>query len=59
MHAFEQDRVAIQSLAFRTPLLAHDMTGVEFLEAEQIEGFADNAFEIKINRTGDGIVGLF
>ncbi|MBT3334222.1 MAG: hypothetical protein HN394_22185 [Rhodospirillaceae bacterium] len=59
LHAFEQDRVAIQSLAFRTPLLAHDMTGVEFLEAEQIEGFADNAFEIKINRTGDGIVGLF
>jgi hypothetical protein len=58
LHAFEQDRVAIESLAFRGPLLAHDMTEVEFLEAKQIEGFADNAFEIRINRTGDGIVGF-
>jgi hypothetical protein len=59
LHAFEQDRVAIKALAFRKPLLAHDMTEIEFLEAKQIEGFADNAFEIRINRTGDGIVGLF
>lgn len=59
LHAFEQDRVAIKSLEFRAPLLAHDMTAVEFFEAEQIEGFADNAFEIRINRTGDGITGLF
>ncbi|MDA0787411.1 MAG: hypothetical protein O3B37_14085 [Proteobacteria bacterium] len=59
LHAFEQDRVAIKSLAFRGPLLAHDKTGIEFFEAEQIEGFAENAFEIRINRTGDGIVGLF
>lgn len=59
LHAFEQDHVAITSLAFRGPLLAHDMTGVDFSEAEQIEGFADNAFEIRINRTGDKIVGVF
>ncbi len=59
LYAFEQDRVTITSLAFREPLLAHDMTGIEFLEAKQIEGFSDNAFEIRINRTGDGIVGLF
>ncbi|MEP4377488.1 MAG: hypothetical protein ABJ215_11545 [Alphaproteobacteria bacterium] len=59
LHAFEQDRVEIESLAFRKPLLAHDKTEVKILEAEQIEGFADNAFEIRINRTGDGIVGQF
>jgi hypothetical protein len=57
LHAFEQDQVEIKSLAFRAPLLAHDMTEIEFLEAKQIEGFSDNAFEIRINRTGDGIVG--
>lgn len=59
LHAFEQDRVAIKSLAFRGPLLAHDMTDIDFAEAERIEGFSDNAFEIRINQTGDGIVGLF
>lgn len=59
LHAFEQDRVEIGALAFRTPLLANDATGVGFAEAEQIEGFSENAFEIRINRTGDGIVGLF
>ena len=59
LHAFDQDRVEIQSLAFRGPLLAHDKTNVEFAEAKQIEGFSDNAFEIRINRTGDGIVGRF
>ncbi len=59
LHAFEQDRVEIKSLAFRGPLLAHDKTDVDFAEAKQIEGFSDNAFEIKINATGDGIVGRF
>lgn len=59
LHAFEQDRVEIEALAFRGPLLAHDTTEVKFFEAEQIEGFSDNAFEIRINRTGDGIVGRF
>ena len=57
LYAFEQDRVTITSMAFREPLLAHDMTGIEFLEAKQIEGFSDNAFEIRINSAGDGIVG--
>ena len=59
LHAFEQDRVEIEALAFRGLLLAHDTTEVKFFEAEQIEGFSDNAFEIRINRTGDGIVGRF
>lgn len=59
LHAFEQDRVDIKSLAFRGPLLAGDKTGIAFAEAKQIEGFADNAFEIRINRTGDGITGRF
>lgn len=57
LHAFAQDRVALDALAFRAPLLAHDRTEVEFLPAERIEGFSDGAFEIKINATGDGIVG--
>lgn len=59
LHAFDQDRVDIAGLAFREPLLSHDKTGVEFLAAERIEGFAENAFEIRINQTGDGIVGRF
>jgi len=59
LHAFAQDRVAIETLAFREPLLAHDKTDVEFAEAERIEGFADNVFEIRINQSGDGIVGRF
>jgi hypothetical protein len=59
LHAFDQDQVEIESLAFRGPLLAHDKTNVDFAEAKQIEGFSDDAFEIRINRTGDGIVGLF
>ena len=59
LHAFEQDKVELESLAFRGPLLAHDKTEVNFVEAEQIEGFSDNAFEIRINRTGNGIAGQF
>jgi hypothetical protein len=56
LYAFEQDRVEIGTLAFRTSLPAHDTTEVEFFEAEQIEGFSKDAFEIKINWAGDGIV---
>lgn len=59
LHAFDQDRVEIKSLEFRGPLLAYDTTNVGFAEAKQIEGFSEDAFEIRINRTGDGIVGLF
>lgn len=57
LYAFEQDRVDIEALAFVGPLLVHDRTDVRFADAEQIEGFSDNAFEIRINATGEGIVG--
>jgi len=57
LHAFEQDRVALGELAFRALLLAEDGTDVAFAEAKRIEGFSENAFEIRINRSGDGIAG--
>lgn len=59
LHAFEQDRVELGALTFRGPLLAHDKTNVDFAEAKQIEGFSDGSFEIRINKSGDGTVGLF
>lgn len=55
--AFDQDKVDLKSLAFRGPLLAFDETKVDFLDVERVEGFADNAFEIRINAAGDGITG--
>ncbi len=56
LHAFEQDRVALGELAFRAMLLDEDGTDVAFAEAKRIEGFSENAFEIRINGSGDGIV---
>tara|TARA_A100001037_G_scaffold210135_1_gene188321 strand:- start:347 stop:805 length:459 start_codon:yes stop_codon:yes gene_type:complete len=57
--AFEQDKVDLKSLPFRGPFLAHDETGIGFFDVERVEGFADNAFEIRINAGGDGITGRF
>lgn len=57
LFAFDQDKVDLKSLAFRGPLLRRDDTGIGFLDVERVEGFADNAFEIRINADGDGITG--
>ena len=55
--AFDQGKVKLSELAFAKILRAHDQTGVAFRPAKPVEGFADNAFYIRINSDADGITG--
>ncbi len=55
--AFDQGKVNLPELAFAKILRAHDQTGVAFRPAKPVEGFADNAFYIRINSDADGITG--
>ena len=56
--AFNDRRVKHVSLAFPEILLRLDTTGVPFRPARRVEGLDEDAFQIRVNSTGDGLVGV-
>lgn len=56
LHVFRWPQMDIDTLPFVPLLLAHDDTGVPFQKTRQVEGMKQNAFGIKVNAAGDGLV---
>ncbi len=56
--AFNDRRVKHTGLRFPEILLRLDTTGVPFVPARRVEGLDEDAFQLRVNSTGDGLVGV-
>lgn len=57
LNVFLDPKVDVNALEFPKRLLAHDGSGVPFRAAEFVQGFDNNVFTIRVNRTGDNLSG--
>lgn len=56
--AFNDRRAKHADLTFPEILLRLDTTGVPFNPARRVEGLDQGTFQIRVNQTGDGLVGV-